>query len=346
MFELIDALLAGGVFVLESILFGLTVRSFITPLRAALLHAAVVTALILWTYLCDRRSRDLRFPLLLTVTTAVLGPFGGFGTLLTILLRIWYARRSKPFEEWHRSMFPDEPLESWQEIMALVENAAQNGEDEEARITPFVDILSFGSFASKQAVVALITRQFKPQLSPVLRLALNDSDNAIRVQAATAITKVEEGFLSRMLELRHTIEEQPKNAQLWLAIATLCDEYAYAGILDREREHECRQNALQYYKEHLKLQPSDPDATLAVGRMLVRERRSSESVQWFDHASEQGHSSTGFFLWRLESLFHAGRFGELRELAKSSGIDHDLKEAGLIEASAALVLWGGAVSYE
>ena len=66
----------------------------------------------------------------------------------------------------------------------------------------FRDILALGSFEDKQAALAILTRRFTPPLAPALRLALNDPDAAIRVQAATAAARIEDLFLAGVGAIR------------------------------------------------------------------------------------------------------------------------------------------------
>jgi len=132
-------------------------------------------------------GQDLRWPLLLTASSLATGPVGCVGTLLTIGLTFWFERSSTPFEDWYASLFPDHEV---QFAATVFEQIKANESDSTQEVpTPFVDILSYGTLAQKQAVILLITKHFNPVLAATLLVALKDSDSAVRVQAATAMTK-------------------------------------------------------------------------------------------------------------------------------------------------------------
>ena len=83
----------------------LVVLQFVSSLLLA--HLAVSTGLALWTWQTARDQADLRFLLLLAMTTAVAGPIGAAGTLGTIGLWVLYSRTAIPFEQWYEALFPE-----------------------------------------------------------------------------------------------------------------------------------------------------------------------------------------------------------------------------------------------
>src|SRR3546814_7054739 len=56
-------------------------------------------------------------------------------------------------------------------------------------------------FEQKRAVLMLLARRFRPEFAPALKLALQDANPAIRVQAATATAEIESGFTDRTIVL-------------------------------------------------------------------------------------------------------------------------------------------------
>src|SRR6185436_344770 len=120
-------------------------------------------------------------------------------------------------------------------------------------VAPFSDILFFGTLAQKQELISLMSRSFQPAFAPVLRAALDDANNAIRVQAASAITLIEDDFMRRSLSLASSVREKPGDPELLLKQARLHDDYARSGILDRDRERDSRKKALETYREYLRI---------------------------------------------------------------------------------------------
>lgn len=334
-----------GTLVGEVVILVLLGRLAVTPVSAAVAHLAVVAALAVWVRRLARRQEDFRLPLLLAATTAVLGPLGAIGTLLTWALSVVYARSATPFEEWYESMFPEN--ESKFSAYLFEQLRAHHGDPgEQTGVAPFTDILSFGTQQQKQIAIALIADRFQPAFAPALRQALHDNSSVIRVHAAAAITKIEKDFLARRLELSTAVQERPRDPEALRELARHHDDYAYTGIMDGEREQENRKKALEAYRDYLKLQPDDANAQCLIGRILLRAGAFREAGEWLEQSIRQGSSLPQTILWYMESLFHLGRFPELRELAHAHYADLAADDRIPDQALRAVELWAGKVAEE
>ena len=329
----------------EIVILVLLGRLAVTPVWAAVAHLTVVAALALWVRRLARRQEDFRLPLLLAATTALLGPLGAVGTLLTWALWVVYARSATPFEEWYESMFPEN--ESSLSAYLFEQLRADHGDvGEQTGVAPFTDILSFGTQQQKQMVIGLIAGRFQTAFAPALRQALHDKSSVIRVHAAAAIAKVEKDFLARTLELSTAVQERPRDPEALRGLARHHDDYAYAGVLDGKREQENRKMALEAYRNYLKLQPDDANARCVVGRILLRAGAFREAGEWLEQSIRQGSSLPQTLLWYMESLFHLGRFRELRELAHVHYADLAADDRISNQALGAVELWAGKVAGE
>ena len=76
--------------------------------RAIGLHIGLCGLLSAWWRWVIEDGRDARLPSLLAVATAVAGPFGAAGALVTMALGEVFSRTSMTFEEWYESLFPTE----------------------------------------------------------------------------------------------------------------------------------------------------------------------------------------------------------------------------------------------
>jgi tetratricopeptide (TPR) repeat protein len=276
-------------------------------------HVAVSLALLAWWHLSSAARADIRLPMLLTVSTAALGPVGAAGTLVTIILARWYGRNALPFEEWYQSLFPDTERDDNVEMLNRIADAESR---DGGSVSAFSDVLAFASLHQKQSLIALIGSSFRPLFGPVLKKALLDNNNAIRVQAGAAMNKLENSILDRTLELTGRIRENPGDAEAQRLLARHYDDYLYSGLLDSKREGEIREQALAAYRYCVVRAPGDLESWLAVGRLLVRGKRYSEAAEWLEQAFEAGLSTSEASLWYMESLFHLGRFEKLRHLAQ------------------------------
>ena len=86
-----------------------------------------------------------------------------------------------------------------------------------SHVEPFNDILSGGSVVQKQLALAKIARYFRPNLAPLLLQAIHDPDAAVRVQAATAMARIERDFMKRRMDLEKKLAGQPHSDDGWLA---------------------------------------------------------------------------------------------------------------------------------
>ncbi len=302
------------------------------PGVAMLAHGGVVLGLSAWCASPSCRT-DLRLPLLLTLATCFLGPIGSAGTLVAGVMTRRYARSATPFEEWYATLFPEV-----ERVPGLLQGAVA-GDSGHRSVAPFADVLSFGQLSQKQELITLIAGDFRPEFAHVLRMALNDTNNAVRVQAATAIARIEDEFLQRSLRLSAAVLEAPLDASRVLSLATLLDEYATAGIMDRERAAAAREQAVQAYVDYLQLVGDDPAAQQAIGRLRLLAGDCAGAARWLEQRGDAGSALPESRLVYMEALFELGRFDELRRYAATHAHDLLLTDGLPLEARETAKLW-------
>ena len=280
-------------------------------------HATIVALLAGATAAHYRRTgRGAPAMIFLAVATAFLGPVGAVGSLLTASLYLATYRSATPFSEWYSALFPeDEDLGGRMLDERLAALGAKSGD--RGGVTPFMAVLSYGTRLQQQQAITLMTRSFYPAFAPALRQALRHADNAVRVQAATAVATIEDDFLRRANELEDEAGKDPGNPESLLAMATHFDNYSFTGLLDAQREQRSRDSALKAYLDYLRVLPQDVVARLAVGRLLLRGGRYDQTAEWFAMCIEEGQWTRRMIPWYMESLYRLGRFEEVRRLAKA-----------------------------
>ena len=198
---------------------------FLDPPVSALVACHVGVGLLLaglaWR---RRRNADAAVFLLLAIATAGTGPFGAVGMFAAIM-----ADTRRPSEA---SAGEGAAGETAGEISKRLHNSIVAGRELSGRsagLASFRDILAFGSFQDKQAALAIITRRFTPPLAPALRLALNDPDAAIRVQAATAAARIEDLFLGGLTQMSRAWPSIPTiPIAVWRSLCTCSDMWKQA----------------------------------------------------------------------------------------------------------------------
>ena len=285
-----------------------------------ILHVALVAVAGVLVFLLHKASLDTRMARLMFITSAVMGPVATVGTILATLLATFYVRYRSSFDEWYSSIFPRGIPSLPEEIM----DALQIGRDEnpyEYSVIPFMDVMEVGNEAQKRHALSRMASAFTPRFAPAFKKALSDNSSAIRVQAATAVSKIENNFHDKLLKIAQLHREFPQNPIITKALAQYYDDYAFTGILDEQREKVNRQKARELYTDYLRQRPEDVEVRLKVGRLYVREEQIQQAVDWFKHSLDEGYATDPMKLWYMECLFRAGRYDELRAAASTFRID-------------------------
>jgi hypothetical protein len=297
-------------------------------------HLCAVAPAAIWFVRSPSRSDP--HALLLLISSLAFGPLGPTGVLFSLVLERHYARRATPVEQWHEMLFPpvgpDPQANLWRRVGQRASDRSQD-----RRVTPFLDVLAFGSVQQRQAAVAIIAQQFRPAFAPALKAALRDEHNVIRVQAATVIARLEQEFLERTFALEAAVARTPNDPDAVLALARHCDDQAFTGLLDSTREEGCRAQAVEGYASYLALRPDDAATELRLARLQLRRGVYGEAEPRLQRLADDGHASAR--LWLMEALYAQRRFSDLRGAATRGGAVAD--ESLPFEALEAMELWAG-----
>jgi tetratricopeptide (TPR) repeat protein len=310
-----------------------------------IIHLLLVGVVLFFAVSLKKLGRDSRFMLLLGITTAVLGIFGAAGTLLTTILHFWHLRIAQSFAEWFATIFPrfdrTRPEDIYDNIMFGRDDTATD-----YSVMPFQDVMAIGSESQKREAISRMTARFDPSFAPAFRRALSDSSNSIRVQAATAVARIENQFLERLMRISDVARRHPKDPNVKLALAEHYDNYAFTGILDDERERLNRRRAIEHFREYLDIKPNDISARIKVGRLLLRDSAPDEAANWFQACMHDGYSSDSLQIWFIEALYACGRFDELRVRARSFLSRLDPYREARPELAESVKLWAGAGAFQ
>ncbi|MFW0778221.1 MAG: tetratricopeptide repeat protein [Rickettsiales bacterium] len=328
--------------IVESLLVYWAVSGSLSLNFVLILHAIVVVLLTIYATVLMKSGKENRFALLLMLTTATAGPYGAGGVMFAVILYFLFVRRSVSFDEWYDTIFPSVTRSQSQRVYDDI----VVGRDESSKsysVIPFLDVLSFGDELQKRQALSKMTSSFHPNFAPAFKKALSDDSNTIRVQAATAITKIENMFMERLMKLTRLKDQYDQEPVVVMALAEHYDNYAYTGLLDADREQANRKRALVHYQEYLQLDPNNLDVRTRIGRILMREKDYERACEWFAECIKTGHNSESISQWYCEALFNCGRFDDLRRF--SGSYTPSSKEGAATQplpVKEALALWSGA----
>jgi hypothetical protein len=275
------------------------------------LHLALSGSLLTLGRFAKPFRDDKMWPYLAGLTIAVAGPIGAIGTMLAIVLTVFHRRKESSFEDWYEAMFPESIVDFDAGLMARIRS---NEKGEGQGVAAFADILAFGTVAQKGELITLITKHFEPRFAGALKMALDDPNNATRVQAASAVAKIQDNVMSRSQTLKKAAASG--DARSLLALARHHDEHGKTGLLDPEGSDASRVIALDAYRRYLQTEPEDAEARAAVGRLLLQSGKSEETCAWLKQTIDRGNASSEATTAYMEALFRLRRFEELRVVAR------------------------------
>lgn len=288
------------------------------PVMFILIHLviSIVTAAI--TYAQYRAGMDVQHLAILAIVSFVTGIFGTLGALFGFIGTVVFRNRAQHFKEWYETIFPTDEVTDAQHIY----DSIMEGLDENPKsygVMPFVDVMRLGSENQKRRALAKMTSRFSPRFSQAFKVALADKSNTIRVQAATAVAKVERDFMTKLERIEEARAKEPNNSNLNMALAKFYDDYAFTGVLDPELEKLNRERAINTYKSYLQQDPNSAEAWIAIGRLLYRNKQWEQAADWFRSAMDRGWKVNNMILWYFECLFRLGQFKELRRAVLEYG---------------------------
>jgi hypothetical protein len=300
--------------IIDTVLFVLLAKEVIGLFITLLGHGLLIATLCLWVIRRAHKHSGLRIALLLTLNTCFLGPFGAVGTFISVIMFMLFQRSSQSFLEWYRSIFPEEAIIPFDELHLNLKSGRERPE-ESASVSSFVDVISKGNTKQKQAAIQIITHNFHPNFAIPLKIALRDMDPVVRVQAASAVAAIERKYVNKLHELEEAYQER-KDFMSTAQLADQFDEYANLGLMDKERERETRSKALLYFLEAYKLKENDRHVLLAIGRLLIRQNKTQEALDWFKSLLAKNLTTTEVIAWTIECLFKLKHFDPLRDFIR------------------------------
>lgn len=276
-------------------------------LAGHLVFSLALVAVAVWR---GWRGHDTRLIAWLAWLTLTLGPAGPLATALLAAMTLLFGRTARPFDEWYDSLFPDDQ-ETRSEV--LYRRLLEGREDAvaEGSVNSLTDVLFTGTTRAKQAVVALLARRFRSEFAPALQMALSDPEASIRVQAATAASTIEERYHATRIELEDAVQTAPGDADALLSLARHLDDYAYAGVLDDDRQRAVMADALTTYRGANRRLGAREDIDLAIGRLMLRLEMIEEAELHLSGLAMR-YEDPRPMLWHAECLFRLRRFDELR----------------------------------
>lgn len=313
----------------------LVIRSDLSIIEAFVSHVLIANLCILFVYLSSHMEWDLRFPLLLTILVATLGPLGAVIFLMTLVLFQVYSRTAQTIKDLLSSLVPKFHSDPAKDVY---ERIVYGLEDFEPDVTPlpFMDVITFGTDKQKRLAIEKILRYFHPLFSPALATALQDENNGIRVLAATAVATLDKLYFDKYLALEKKYHLSPDNLKTILAFAQHCDDYAVTSeILDEDKSKQMISHAIEAYERCYKMDPKDLKVAGLLGRLYVKDNRHIAAKKHLEGVLVNSSIKVPveIYKWYMCALYQLEEYSQLRRFAtdslpasKTSRFTQELKE--------------------
>lgn len=285
------------------------------------IHLLIVDIMVLRLLLLHKKGKEIDMAVISLIMTAAAGPFGPLISIVTAVFYSIYSRRSPPFLQRLAALFPEGYN---QKNIALYQCLPPGWDDfnDKLRVMTFRDTIALGTIQQKREALVKISRHFSRDFAPALMDALRDANNAIRVQAATIISRLEQEYMSRFKALSRQHREDPENSAVLLKLAQQADAYAYSGIPDKGREHTFRSIAAESYQAYLDIEPGDMMTHFALGRLYIHLRQpylANSILNRYLEADEK--LPLNLLMWLLEGLYLLQKYKELRQLIETYKVE-------------------------
>ena len=203
---------------------------------AVIAHVVLVAILAVW--LKRSFSGDWTLWILGLIATALAGPLGAIGVLVTAAIRRCTPSSQDLLDEWYARMSGNEASDPASLICEaiLTDRVVQPGSCE---IRRFPDMIKYGTLTEKQALLGLIGLKYHTSYFPILALALRSPQPSVRAQAAAVFVKLKAQHKTRLLQ---SLERPPavdsSSAEPdWRARAGVILECAESGFIDASEVH-------------------------------------------------------------------------------------------------------------
>ncbi len=278
--------------------------------QTLLRHTGITLALVALAWPGGRRERSA-LPWLLPLFTGFGGPLGAMICFVAAMVSL-FLKPSKP-EDMFDAMLPDtdqrESAKLYERIAFGLDNVGGTG------VQPLQDILGSGGMLEKQAAIVKITRWFRPQFAPLLRMASLDADASVRVQAATAIAKLERDYMLRYLSLEEDVRHNPSTAKR-RELAGLCYDFAISGIADEEMCRQLTGRAIALYETLLEEGDTAPELRPHLAKLHLQNRHPRQAATLLFPLLENDSMNLEEARLYMEALYELRQYDGLRDLAR------------------------------
>ncbi|MGK7346448.1 MAG: hypothetical protein ACNS63_11650 [Candidatus Nitrospinota bacterium M3_3B_026] len=165
-----------------------------------------------------------------------------------------------------------------------------------------------------KAVMAADRMRDERMAVSILRQALKDSDDDVRLLAYSSLSRREKIIDKRIRDRLHEIEQPGHDtAQARMAAAMDYWELAYLGLAQGDTLSHALGEALRHLDAAARMAPADPAIHFQAGRILLAMDREEEAKSRFKKALDLGFPPSGAAAYLAEIAFRERRFDQVKK---------------------------------
>ncbi|MFQ5646033.1 MAG: hypothetical protein ACE5GM_03805 [bacterium] len=298
--------------------YSLIAKGRTVPALAAYLFLPAVTLLIM----PHQKERKLVYNLLiiLVLVSVLLGIIGTIGWIFALVLSGIALNPLDSVREYSDYL---NLKASRQEIMKdiLLEQDRGGKEAEKGELAPYVDILHGKDMELKLSVIEKLSLEPGPKRVSMLKTALRDSDNEVRLSAANGLRKIEDRFQQKIIALKKECRLLPANDQFFAELGITYDDYAYCGILDRETSRYYQELAIKALAKAISINPFGEDYYKNLGRTMIRINKAKKAIRVLEQGLKLNPDSQAIKTWLAEYYFKQKMFDKVKKLAREIKVE-------------------------
>lgn len=315
---------------------------------ALIMHLCVVVYCLGWVVVRNAFGQNINIPVMALTLISVTGLMGAFVILLIVVIMGLTPNGGTPFSQWYYSLFPDETKSKEDELYERLYHGLDDLSDKTG-VVSFDDVIKLGTYRQKQEAISKIVNHYHPDFANTLKTAINDPMNSVRVQAATAISKVLDTYVQLHEKLMVAREKYPKNHKVLINLARHTHAYANCGLLEPERTRALEEDALRYFQEYLALYPDDVHALYFVGEIYLYKNQFEEALSHIRRSLElrpEGKLNPILIRDYCEALFRLHNLEGIREAVQRYLPRMDVENQKAMDVTEMLEAWDRGIPFE
>lgn len=176
-------------------------------------------------------------------------------------------------------------------------------------------ILKHAVEPNKRLAAVMATRNMPDKEAiPILRLALTDLEDDVRLLAYSLLDGKENAINQQIHELQHSLRDQQQQHQHWRIQRQLADRYwelSYLGLAQGELRQYVLSRAAHYARLSLSQRPSEA-ARVFLGRIYLAQGHLQEARDCLEQAEQSGIARRHVLPYLAEVAFYQRRYPECK----------------------------------